>query len=95
MVEVINKIFVQKIGLEFFVVFYFIISYEDRWVFSQDFYVYKSIFKKDYLFFFLIKRERIFLLFFAIIMYKDVRFNDKCLMTRGYFVEKLLEKCDY
>ena len=95
MAEVINKIPAQKTGSEFLVASHFTISHEDRWAPSQDPHVYKSTFKKDYPPLPLTKRERIPSPSPATIMHKDARFNDKCSMTRGHFVEKPLEKRDY
>lgn len=95
MAEVVNKIPVQKSGPEFLVASHFTISHEDRWAPSKDPHVYKSTFKKDYPPLPLTKRERIPSPSPATIMHKDGRYNDKCSMTRGHFVEKPLGKQDY
>lgn len=95
MAEVVNKIPVQKTGSEFLVASHFTISHEDRWSPSKDPHVYKSTFKKDYPPLPLTKRERIPSPSPATIMHKDGRYNDKCSMTRGHFVEKTLEQQDY
>ena len=95
MAEVVNKIPVQKTGSEFLVASHFTISHEDRWSPSKDPHVYKSTFKKDYPPLPLTKRERIPSPSPATIMHKDGRYNDKCSMTRGHFVEKTPEQQDY
>lgn len=95
MAEVMNKIPTQKTGPEFLAASHFTISHEDRWAPSKDPHVYKSTFKKDYPPLPLTKRERIPSPSPATIMHKDGRYNDKCSMTRGHFVEKPLGKQDY
>lgn len=94
MAELIHKIPAQKTGPEFLAASHFTISHEDRWAPHKDPHVYKSTFKKDYPPLPLTKRERIPSPSPAVIMHKDGRYNDKCSMTRGHFVEKSLEKQD-
>lgn len=95
MTELMNKIPAQKTGSEFLVASHFTISHEDRWAPNKDPQVYKSTFKKDYPPLPLTKRERIPSPSPATIMHKDDRYNDKCSMTRGHFVEKSLGKQAY
>ena len=95
MTELMNKIPAQKTGSEFLVSSHFTISHEDRWAPNKDPQVYKSTFKKDYPPLPLTKRERIPSPSPATIMHKDDRYNDKCSMTRGHFVEKSLGKQAY
>lgn len=95
MTELMNKIPAQKTGPEFLVASHFTISHEDRWAPNKDPHVYKSTFKKDYPPLPLTKRERIPSPSPATIMHKDDRYNDKCSMTRGHFVEKSIGKQDY